>query len=98
MSRSVGRVVGAVVGAVAAVALGPAGWAAWALAAGGGLAGAAYGDYVARQSARIGDQGREPSSRTIRSSKEPAHYLLGRFANGGVLTWVEQDDGSPWTH
>lgn len=98
MSRSVGRAVGAVVGAVAAVVLGPAGWAAWALAAGGALAGAAYGDYVARQSARIGDQGREPSSRTIRSSKEPAHYLLGRFANGGVLTWVEQDEGDPWTH
>lgn len=98
MSRSVGKVVGAVVGAVAAVVLGPAGWATWALAVGGGLAGAAYGDYVARQSARVGDFGQEPSSRTIRSSKEPAHYLLGRFANGGVLTWVEQDEGDPWVH
>lgn len=96
MSRSVGKIVGAVAGIALVYFTGGAA-APWVYGVAAAV-GAAYGDYVARQSARIGDQGREPSSRTIRSSKEPAHYLVGRFANGGVLTWVEQDEGDPWTH
>lgn len=36
----------------------------------------------------------EPSAQTVRSSKAPARYLLGRVNTGGVLAWVHEQAGS----
>ncbi|MFC2974702.1 DUF1983 domain-containing protein [Azotobacter bryophylli] len=44
----------------------------------------------------------EPSAQTVRSSKAPARYLLGRVNTGGVLAWVQEQAGSEaqkeWLH
>lgn len=97
MSRSVGRIVGAV--AFAAVGFFTGG-AAWAI--GAAVFGAAYGDYVARQINKVGDQGAEPAAHTVRSSKEPVRWILGRVSTGGLLAWAQEEAGDQdegeWLH
>ncbi|MDG9890553.1 phage tail tip protein J-related protein, partial [Pseudomonas juntendi] len=44
----------------------------------------------------------EPSSQTVRSSKAPARFILGRASTGGVLAWVQEQSGDQtsgeWIH
>ncbi|WP_370649574.1 hypothetical protein, partial [Pseudomonas sp. Eb3] len=35
----------------------------------------------------------EPSSQTVRSSKAPVRFILGRASTGGVLAWVQEQSG-----
>ena len=51
---------------------------------------------------KMADSNSEPSSQTLRSSKAPARYCLGRFSTGGVLAWGQEQAGSKsdneWLH
>ncbi|MCO7057303.1 phage tail protein [Pseudomonas juntendi] len=44
----------------------------------------------------------EPSSQTVRSSKAPVRFILGRVSTGGVLAWVQEQSGDQtsgeWLH
>ncbi|WP_427123764.1 phage tail tip fiber protein [Pseudomonas putida] len=44
----------------------------------------------------------EPSSQTVRSSKAPVRFILGRASTGGVLAWVQEEPGDQtsgeWLH
>ena len=44
----------------------------------------------------------EPSSQTVRSSKAPVRFILGRTSTGGVLAWVQEQSGDQssgeWIH
>nr|WP_269807007.1 DUF1983 domain-containing protein [Pseudomonas putida] len=44
----------------------------------------------------------EPSSQTVRSSKAPVRFILGRASTGGVLAWVQEQSGDQtsgeWLH
>ncbi|CAK6480225.1 phage tail protein [Pseudomonas sp. Nvir] len=44
----------------------------------------------------------EPSSQTVRSSKAPVRFILGRVSTGGVLAWVQEQPGDQtsgeWLH
>ena len=44
----------------------------------------------------------EPSSQTVRSSKAPVRFILGRASTGGVLAWVQEQSGDQtsgeWIH
>lgn len=46
--------------------------------------------------------GSEPSSQTVRSSKAPARFILGKASTGGVLAWVQEQTGGQtngeWLH
>ncbi|WP_222116850.1 phage tail tip protein J-related protein [Pseudomonas alabamensis] len=39
----------------------------------------------------------EPSSQTVRSSKAPVRFILGRTSTGGVLAWVQEQPGGQTT-
>lgn len=59
-------------------------------------------DWYKSQQPDTPDVSSEPSARTLRSSKAPRRYILGRVATGGVLTFAQeqagsQDDGE-WLH
>lgn len=96
MSRTAGKIVGAVAGA--ALVYFTAGAAApWVFGA-AAAAGAVYGDYMARQMRMPGDNGREPSPFTVRSSKEPVRYAVGRVSSGGLLSWVEDGENTDEIH
>ncbi|WP_313740458.1 DUF1983 domain-containing protein [Pseudomonas sp.] len=41
--------------------------------------------------------GSEPSSQTVRSSKAPVRFILGRISTGGVLAWVQEQPGGQTT-
>ena len=44
----------------------------------------------------------EPSAQTVRSSKAPVRFILGRASTGGVLVWAQEQSGSQstgeWVH
>ncbi|MDG9815420.1 DUF1983 domain-containing protein [Pseudomonas putida] len=44
----------------------------------------------------------EPSSQTVRSSKAPVRFILGRASTGGVLAWIQEQPGDQtsgeWLH
>lgn len=67
----------------------------------GGPVGAAIGAgmafYMAEQQEKLNTKSplrdNEPSAQTVRSSKAPARYLLGRVSTGGVLVWAQEQAG-----
>jgi len=44
----------------------------------------------------------EPSAQTVRSSKAPIRFILGRVSTGGVLVWAQEQSGAEgageWVH
>ncbi|OLS61500.1 phage tail protein [Pseudomonas putida] len=86
-------VVGAVIGFVQG---GP-----WGAAIGAGLA-----FYAAEQQEKLNTKSplrdNEPSAQTVRSSKAPARFILGRVSTGGVLVWAQEQAGAQtdgeWLH
>ncbi|MBD1590356.1 host specificity protein J, partial [Pseudomonas sp. C2L12B] len=44
----------------------------------------------------------EPSAQTVRSSKAPIRFILGRASTGGVLVWAQEQSGNQadgeWVH
>ncbi|WEJ23667.1 DUF1983 domain-containing protein [Pseudomonas sp. SD17-1] len=69
------------------------------------LIGGAVGLFVgSQQGAALKADGTssEPSAQTVRSSKAPARFILGRVSTGGVLVWAQEQTGSQstgeWVH
>lgn len=70
------------------------------------LIGGAVGLFVGSQqdmalkNGRVGSS--EPSAQTVRSSKAPARFILGRVSTGGVLVWAQEQAGDQadgeWVH
>ncbi|MBH3460279.1 phage tail tip fiber protein [Pseudomonas putida] len=70
------------------------------------LIGGAVGLFVGSQqdmalkNVRMGNS--EPSAQTVRSSKAPARFILGRVSTGGVLVWAQEQSGDQtdgeWVH
>ncbi|AZC30138.1 Phage tail fiber protein [Pseudomonas chlororaphis subsp. piscium] len=97
MSGGVKKLAQVVVGAVVGFAQG----GPW-----GAVAGAALAFYAAEQQEKLNTKSplrdNEPSAQTVRSSKAPVRFILGRVATGGVLVWAqEQASGQTegeWLH
>lgn len=76
----------------------------------GGPVGAAIGAglafYAAEQQEKLNTKSplrdSEPSAQTVRSSKAPARFILGRVSTGGVLVWAQEQAGdqtdAEWLH
>ncbi|MDH0749536.1 DUF1983 domain-containing protein [Pseudomonas sp. GD03842] len=76
----------------------------------GGPVGAAIGAglafYAAEQQEKLNTKSplrdSEPSAQTVRSSKAPARFILGRISTGGVLVWAQEQAGAQsegeWLH
>ncbi|MFC6335481.1 DUF1983 domain-containing protein [Pseudomonas sp. CCM 7891] len=76
----------------------------------GGPVGAAIGAglafYAAEQQEKLNTKSplrdNEPSAQTVRSSKAPVRFILGRVATGGVLVWAQEQSGDQtdgeWLH
>ncbi|MGG4661029.1 DUF1983 domain-containing protein [Pseudomonas vlassakiae] len=76
----------------------------------GGPVGAAIGAglafYMAEQQEKLNTKSpmrdNEPSAQTVRSSKAPARFILGRVSTGGVLVWAQEQAGDQtdgeWLH
>jgi hypothetical protein len=76
----------------------------------GGPVGAAIGAglafYAAEQQEKLNTKSplrdNEPSAQTVRSSKAPVRFILGRVATGGVLVWAQEQSGAvadgEWLH
>jgi len=76
----------------------------------GGPVGAAIGAglafYAAEQQEKLNTKSplrdNEPSAQTVRSSKAPARFILGRVSTGGVLVWAQEQVGDQtdgeWLH
>lgn len=76
----------------------------------GGPVGAAIGAglafYAAEQQEKLNTKSplrdSEPSAQTVRSSKAPARFILGRVSTGGVLVWAQEQAGNQadgeWLH
>ncbi|MCE1084701.1 host specificity protein J, partial [Pseudomonas asiatica] len=76
----------------------------------GGPVGAAIGAgmafYMAEQQEKLNTKSplrdNEPSAQTVRSSKAPARFILGRVSTGGVLVWAQEQTGDQtdgeWLH
>ena len=69
------------------------------------LIGGAVGLFVGSQqlaALKAGGTSSEPSAQTVRSSKAPARFILGRVSTGGVLVWAQEQAGSQssgeWIH
>ena len=70
------------------------------------LIGGAVGLFVGSQQGAAlkagGGGSSEPSAQTVRSSKAPARFILGRVSTGGVLVWAQEQTGSQssgeWIH
>ncbi|KTB99046.1 phage tail protein [Pseudomonas sp. ICMP 10191] len=68
----------------------------------GGPVGAAIGAglafYAASQQEKLNTNSplrdNEPSAQTVRSSKAPVRYILGRVSTGGVLVWAQEQSGT----
>ncbi|KPW26195.1 Host specificity protein J, internal [Pseudomonas cannabina pv. alisalensis] len=68
----------------------------------GGPVGAAIGAglafYAASQQEKLNTKSplrdNEPSAQTVRSSKAPIRFILGRVSTGGVLVWAQEQSGS----
>lgn len=72
----------------------------------GAVAGAALAFYAAEQQEKLNTKSplrdNEPSAQTVRSSKAPVRFILGRVATGGVLVWAQEQAGDQtegeWLH
>lgn len=76
----------------------------------GGPVGAAIGAgmafYMAEQQEKLNTKSpmrdNEPSAQTVRSSKAPVRFILGRVSTGGVLVWAQEQAGDQtdgeWLH
>lgn len=69
------------------------------------LIGGAVGLFVGSQqdaALKSGGYSSEPSAQTVRSSKAPARFILGRASTGGVLVWAQEQFGDQtdgeWVH
>ncbi|EGH27682.1 host specificity protein J [Pseudomonas syringae pv. japonica str. M301072] len=68
----------------------------------GGPVGAAIGAglafYAASQQEKLSTNSplrdNEPSAQTVRSSKAPIRFILGRVSTGGVLVWAQEQSGT----
>ncbi|WP_080694014.1 phage tail tip fiber protein [Pseudomonas monteilii] len=97
MSGGVKKLAQVVVGAVVGFAQG----GPW-----GAVAGAALAFYAAEQQEKLNTKSplrdSEPSAQTVRSSKAPARFILGRVSTGGVLVWAQEQAGDQtdgeWLH
>ena len=73
----------------------------WGAAVGAGLA-----FYASEQQEKLNTKSplrdNEPSAQTVRSSKAPVRFILGRVATGGVLVWAQEQAGGQsngeWLH
>ncbi|MGJ8518009.1 phage tail tip fiber protein [Carnimonas bestiolae] len=51
------------------------------------------------QKSSMGDTGKQsPNAQTLRSSKAPVRFILGRASTGGVLAWAQEDHTSSAKH
>jgi hypothetical protein len=97
MSGGVRKLASVVVGAVVGFAQG----GPW-----GAVAGAALAFYAAEQQEKLNTKSslrdNEPSAQTVRSSKAPVRFILGRVSTGGVLVWAQEQSGAQgegeWLH
>lgn len=72
----------------------------------GAVAGAALAFYAAEQQEKLNTKSplrdNEPSAQTVRSSKAPVRFILGRVSTGGVLVWAQEQRGAQsegeWLH
>lgn len=72
----------------------------------GAVAGAALAFYAAEQQEKLNTKSplrdNEPSAQTVRSSKAPVRFILGRVSTGGVLMWAQEQAGDQadgeWLH
>lgn len=97
MSGGVKKLSSVVIGAVVGFAQG----GPW-----GAVAGAALAFYAAEQQEKLNTKSplrdNEPSAQTVRSSKAPVRFILGRVSTGGVLVWAQEQAGAQgegeWLH
>ena len=97
MSGGVKKLASVVIGAVVGFAQG----GPW-----GAVAGAALAFYAAEQQEKLNTKSplrdNEPSAQTVRSSKAPVRFILGRVSTGGVLVWAQEQAGAQgegeWLH
>lgn len=97
MSGGVRKIASVVVGAVVGFFQG----GPW-----GAVAGAALAFYAAEQQEKLNTKSplrdNEPSAQTVRSSKAPVRFILGRVSTGGVLVWAQEQSGAQgegeWLH
>lgn len=97
MSGGVKKLASVVIGAVVGFAQG----GPW-----GAVAGAALAFYAAEQQEKLNTKSplrdNEPSAQTVRSSKAPVRFILGRVSTGGVLVWAQEQSGvqgdGEWLH
>lgn len=97
MSSGIKKLAQVVVGAVIGFAQG----GPW-----GAVAGAALAFYAAEQQEKLNTKSplrdNEPSAQTVRSSKAPVRFILGRVSTGGVLVWAQEQTGTlgdgEWLH
>ncbi|UFQ02268.1 phage tail tip fiber protein [Pseudomonas fitomaticsae] len=97
MSGGVRKLASVVVGAVVGFAQG----GPW-----GAVAGAALAFYASEQQEKLNTKSplrdNEPSAQTVRSSKAPVRFILGRVSTGGVLVWAQEQVGAQgegeWLH
>lgn len=97
MSGGVKKLASVVIGAVVGFAQG----GPW-----GAVAGAALAFYAAEQQEKLNTKSplrdNEPSAQTVRSSKAPVRFILGRVSSGGVLVWAQEQSGAQgegeWLH
>lgn len=72
----------------------------------GAILGAGLAWYAAEQQEKLNTKSplrdNEPSAQTVRSSKAPARFILGRVSTGGVLVWAQEQVGDQtdgeWLH
>lgn len=72
----------------------------------GAVIGAGLAFYAAEQQEKLNTKSplrdNEPSAQTVRSSKAPVRFILGRVATGGVLVWAQEQAGvqteGEWLH
>ncbi|MEQ7920254.1 DUF1983 domain-containing protein [Xanthomonas sp. WHRI 1810A] len=97
MGSAVKKIAQVVVGAVVGFAQG----GPW-----GAVAGTALAFYAADQQEKLNTgsslRDNEPSAQTVRSSKAPVRFILGRASTGGVLVWAQEQAGvqteGEWIH
>ncbi|WP_248286603.1 phage tail tip protein J-related protein, partial [Pseudomonas ceruminis] len=67
----------------------------------GAVIGAGLAFYAAEQQEKLNTKSplrdNEPSAQTVRSSKAPVRFILGRVSTGGVLVWAQEEQGSQTT-
>ncbi|MBI6740925.1 phage tail tip fiber protein [Pseudomonas syringae] len=72
----------------------------------GAVAGAALAFYASQQQEKLSTgssvRNSEPAAQTVRSSKAPVRFILGKASTGGVLVWAQEQAGAQgegeWIH